>query len=132
MVHLSEHKTKFLIAAIGWTVLIAFLCLGSTTNLPSIKVTSLDKVVHFSMHFVFTMLWVLYFFYRNSANKANNIALNFFLISLFYGILLEIFQHIFTSNRQADFFDILANAFGAFVAVKSFLYLNNRNLLCRK
>ena len=42
-----------------------------------------------------------------------------FFLSLVYGIVIEILQHLFTDTRKADIFDVLANAFGALVGLLS-------------
>jgi VanZ family protein len=36
-----------------------------------------------------------------------------FLIAIGYGLLMELFQSIFTTTRTADIFDVMANASGA-------------------
>lgn len=40
-----------------------------------------------------------------------------FLVSVTYGILIEILQEVFTTTRKADIMDVLANAIGGLIAV---------------
>jgi len=47
--------------AVGWTLLIAFLCLVPLNKLPSFGVSGTDKYVHAILHFVFTFFWGSYF-----------------------------------------------------------------------
>lgn len=113
--------------ALGWTLLIAVLCLLKFTNLPAIRVSEADKYVHFTLHFVFTMLWGYYFWL-----KLNEIVLKkiVFVVtsSLCYGILIEILQETFTTTRHADIFDVLANFSGALVALVLFVLIKRRKI----
>ena len=108
--------------AVGWTLLIAVLCLVKFTDLPSIRVSGADKYVHFTLHFVFTMLWGYYLWL-----KLNEIALTkiIFVVtsSLCYGILIEILQETLTKTRRADIFDVVANFSGALVALLLFILI---------
>lgn len=108
--------------AVGWTLLIAVLCLVKFTDLPSIGVSGADKYVHFTLHFVFTMLWGYYLWL-----KLNEIALTkiIFVVtsSLCYGILIEILQETLTTTRRADIFDVVANFSGALVALLLFILI---------
>ncbi|MCF6131070.1 VanZ family protein [Flavobacterium wongokense] len=110
--------------AVGWTVVIAFLCLVKFNDLPSLgfTVSSLDKYVHITLHFVFTMLWGFY-----SRQKWNQIELKrIFIVVLFsigYGILIEILQELVTTTRHADILDVLANFTGAMIAFLTFVLI---------
>ena len=108
--------------AVGWTLIIAVLCLVKFTDLPSISVSGADKYVHFALHFVFTMLWGYYLWL-----KLNEIALPkiVFVVtsSLCYGILIEILQETLTKTRHADVFDVLANFSGALAALVTFVLI---------
>lgn len=108
--------------AVGWTLLIAVLCLVKFTDLPSIGVSGADKYVHFTLHFVFTVLWGYYLWL-----KLNEIALTkiIFVVtsSLCYGILIEILQETLTKTRRADIFDVVANFSGAVVALLLFVLI---------
>nr|WP_255700820.1 VanZ family protein [Flavobacterium sp. AS60] len=93
--------------------------------MPSIGVSGADKYVHFTLHFVFTMLWGYHFWL-----KLNEIALPkivvIVIISLCYGILIEILQEKFTTTRHADAFDVLANFGGALLALVLFVLIKRR------
>lgn len=119
--HLLEHNKFYFFLAICWTLLVFLLCLVSVGELPklSIKVSGIDKLVHFTFHFVFVILWSLYLKNRN----IKPVLLKIFFISLCFGILIEVCQSLFTTTRQADVMDVLANATGAFTAITIlFLY----------
>lgn len=109
---LGHRKINFLLA-IFWTLLIAVLCLISFKKLPTVKIGGADKYVHFTFHFVFTILWVTYFKSRNYSRSI----IKALIASVLYGILIEIAQELFTTTRKADIFDVLANTSGALNAI---------------
>jgi VanZ family protein len=112
-------KQIFFWAALIWTFVIALLCLASSGDLPKVGFTYVDKYAHLAFHFVFTGLWFLYFNHKKYMSSNAKTILIVFLLSVFYGIALEILQELFTSTRMADVFDVLANVTGAIVAVIS-------------
>lgn len=67
-----------------------------------------DKVVHFLLFFIFTLL----FFF--SAFTRRNFLI--WLVPLLTGILIEILQQLTGWGRTFDVFDILANAIGILAA----------------
>ena len=70
-----------------------------------------DKIAHFSFYFIMYYLWE-----KALDIKGNKKYIKLILIIVLYGIIIEVFQAIFTSDRHADFYDVLANTLGAFVA----------------
>ncbi len=111
--------------AIGWTVLIAVLCLVKFNDLPSFGVSGADKYVHFTLHFVFTILWGFYSFKKRNEIALNKIA-TIFVISFCYGILIEILQETCTATRHADLIDVIANGAGATMALVLFVLIKKR------
>lgn len=108
--------------AIGWTLLIALLCLVSFGSLPSLSVTGADKYVHVLFHFGFTMLWGFYF-WQKQHQKTLSIIIRLVVVSLFYGILIEFLQETLTTTRHADIYDVLANLTGAVIALLVFVFI---------
>ncbi|MBW7871345.1 MAG: VanZ family protein [Flavobacteriia bacterium] len=67
-----------------------------------------DKLVHFLLFFIFTLL-----FFFSAFTKRNFLI---WLVPLLTGILIEILQQLTGWGRTFDVFDILANAVGIFAA----------------
>jgi VanZ family protein len=109
-------KKSYLSAAIIWTCSILLLCLEPASDLPKVEINNVDKLVHFAFHFVFIVLWYLYF---NANNKIDNYKTPVFLffISVVFGIVIELSQHAFTTSRNGDFLDVISNISGAFTAL---------------
>lgn len=113
---------KYLLpAAIGWTMLIAVMCLVSFGQLPSIGIGGADKYVHVVFHFGFFVLWFLHFRRPDNFDK---LMARVFLASLLYGIAIEVAQELFTATRHADIYDVMANTTGAFMAVAAIMIVN--------
>lgn len=108
-------KNTTLSLAIGWTFLILVLCLVKFNKLPSVQVSGVDKYVHFTFHFTFTLLWGFYNRLRLGQWVLKS-SLIIVCLSIGYGILIEILQETFTQTRKADILDVAANAAGAIVA----------------
>ena len=115
--HLSEHKTFWLVSAIGWTIFVAFLCLVNNNDLPSIgmKISGIDKVIHFLFHFIFTLLWSIYYFSKDKMLTPKRVII-IVIASLIFGFMIEWMQASFTLTRQADILDVISNTGGAISA----------------
>jgi len=126
------RKRLLLYSALFWTGIILFLSLENARNMPQIDILYLDKVIHTVFHFVFTILWFLYLKKKNKSS--NNFKLLFFTLigSFILGIAIELMQQYFTTTRNADVFDILANLFGAFLAAFLIILVNAYNGLIDK
>ena len=114
-------------SAIGWTVLIAVLCLMKFSKLPSFGVSGADKYVHFTFHFIFTILWGFYLWLKLNERTISKIVF-VVIISLCYGILIEILQETCTKTRHADIFDVLANFTGATFALVLFVLIKKQKI----
>ena len=123
--NLLVFKNAIFSLAIGWTILIAVLCLVKFTDLPSFGVSGADKYVHFTFHFVFTILCGFYLWAKLNEITISKIG-RVVILSFCYGILIEILQEIYTKTRHADIFDVLANATGALVALVFFVLIKRQ------
>jgi len=106
----------FKIFALLWTLLIFYLCLDDSPNVPKITFQYKDKVVHFIFYFVFVYFWA-----KSLKNIRFNYTLIILVLALILGITIEVLQENFTVNRTFDWYDILANSIGA---IASFTYVN--------
>lgn len=77
-----------------------------------------DKVVHFMFYSIAGILGCLYLFKafpQKSMLKSRQIVLVVSLV--FFGIIIEVVQEVFTTSRSGDFLDALANSIGVFCGV---------------
>ena len=117
----------YFLLALFWTGIITFFCLVQLNNVPFKSVSNIDKLVHIFFHFVFTTLWFLYLQKQlNSINNSKPLVISF-LLSVFFGISIEIAQELFTKTRHADIFDVLANSSGAIIAIFGIIFISKYN-----
>jgi VanZ family protein len=112
--------------ALFWTIGIIFMSLKAPSIAQRVYFENADKLVHFTFYFGFVLLWFRYFFYKKYT-QSNFI---FFLVifSVLLGISLELIQGYFTTTRQADFWDVLANTLGSLCGILvSNLIFNQKN-----
>lgn len=94
---------------------IGYASLTPLTDVPKPEFNHFDKIVHFTMYFILSIVLAKAFFkleVMNSFEKAIPIVLSFF-----YSFSIEILQELLTNSRFFDIFDILANGIGCLVAL---------------
>ncbi|MFX0555461.1 VanZ family protein [Maribacter sp. CXY002] len=120
----------FRILFIGWLVFVTFSSLFSFSGVDAteLNVPNLDKLVHFTFYFGMVFLGTLAI--KEHLGKQFKLAKTLFtmvLLSILYGIIIELVQYSFTENRQGDFFDAIANTVGALVGMFVAKYLISRS-----
>jgi len=95
--------------------------------MPQIDIQNIDKIIHLIFHFVLTLLWFLFLKkHINSSNNGKSLAISF-VFSIVFGIIIEFIQEFYTATRQADIFDVLANATGSILAIIAIVLLDKYN-----
>ncbi len=111
---------KIFLKPIIWFLIICYGLFIPAGNLPKLqlfRIPHFDKMVHFGLFFVFTLL--LFVPFKKLKLKEYIFAPS---LSLFFAASLEWIQHILSSSRSSDFYDFLANSAGI-VAATAFFYL---------
>ena len=91
-------------------------------GLPKFQLFEIDKLVHFIMYFSLTMLWC---FASENFYRSN---FKLILFAIFFGFVLEIFQHILPFGRYFDLGDLVANSLGVIFGI-FILYSIKKKLL---
>lgn len=117
--HLSKQKNhlKAFIPAIIWGLTILILSIISGVNLPKIapKIISTDKLAHAAAYFVFCTT-LIYGLTRNRFAFSRAV-LTGLMISIGYGVVMEILQYSFFPHRYFEVWDIVANIIGSLISV---------------
>lgn len=69
----------------------------------------IDKLAHFIMYFSLTILWSF------ASKNLYNSTFKLLLFAIFFGFVLEIFQHILPFGRYFDLGDLVANSLGGYI-----------------
>lgn len=109
--------------AVLYSLALATVCLIKINNLPNVGIYFADKIFHFLVYAVLTMLWVNTFFYTFKCNKKQSI-LYASVFSIMFGIIIEALQGRVTVSRHTDVYDAIANTLG--VLIMAVILLINR------
>lgn len=108
-------KYFWALSAIAYTTALTTVSLMTLRNLPDVGISFGDKIFHFLAYFVLAFLWAFAFFYNYNFKKTKSIKYAF-VISVVFGIIIEVLQGAVTVARSFDLYDMLANTFGALLA----------------
>jgi len=105
--------------SILWAIIIFLLCSIPGKNLDKANIFDLlylDKLVHVFLYFILTILLIPGFKKFVNFLYARSSLVYSLVISVFYGMIIEIFQLYVFHDRSAEFMDIVANLAGALIA----------------
>ncbi|MFS4455880.1 VanZ family protein [Maribacter sp. 2304DJ31-5] len=111
------HRANFFtILLISWIVFVTFSSLFSFEGMDTsgIDIPHMDKLVHFTFYFVMAILSVVAL--KEDLCKGIKLSKALFLgtsFSVLYGIIIEVIQSTWTSDRHGDVWDAIANTMGA-------------------
>ena len=120
---------RFYIPAICWIFLILWLCTLPANDIPNPgwwERFHPDKIVHFGLFAVTVFLMALGNYWRKKRVSLTNLVILVLLASA-YGLGIEFIQKYFTTTRNFDLFDALADSLGALGGAIAFdLFFNIR------
>ncbi|MBT6236616.1 MAG: VanZ family protein [Bacteroidetes bacterium] len=107
---------RAILPAVLWTLFIASSCLLPASAFKKFtfdSLSQLDKLIHLILYVVFVMLWAL------SLKRVLTIKekLVLLLVSVAYGVLIEVLQSAMALGRAYDIDDIIANTVGCFLGI---------------
>lgn len=105
-------KRFSLLLALLYTIALTVLSLINLKVIEEVEISFADKIFHFLAYALLCLLWYFVFFYKLSRALKSAIV-NAVVFCVVFGIIIEILQGTLTSYRALDFFDAIANAFGA-------------------
>ncbi|MBT8308696.1 MAG: VanZ family protein [Maribacter sp.] len=124
-----HKKHQYAIAFISWMVFVTFSSLYSFegSGFGSFNVPNGDKIVHFIFYFVAAVLGSLFLLETKKEMALQSIQVIILAFSLiFFGIIIEVIQEAFTTNRSGDVNDALANSIGAILGILAIFVINYR------
>jgi VanZ family protein len=102
---------------------------GSNLNKVNIlHINNIDKFIHLSFYFLLSVSFQSSLLRNILINKKEQILITLVIV-ISYGLIMEVFQFYFTSDRSAEIFDALANTLGCILGVLIFPFLEKRNLI---
>jgi len=124
---LKHFRTAFLFA-FTWLLFVTILLCTPGSKLPKIGWSDkiwLDKWAHIFLFFVLVFLWCRAYLKRDLVINIKKICFTIAILSVVYGIGMEIVQHYFIPFRSFDYGDMIADGIGSiagyFISVYRFL-----------
>ena len=90
-------------------LIIFSLILVPDLGISRFQLFEIDKLAHFIMYFSLTILWSF------ASKNLYNSTFKLLLFAIFFGFVLEIFQHILPFGRYFDLGDLVANSLGGYI-----------------
>ncbi len=119
------------IPAVLWTFVIASSCLAPAFSFSQFsfdQFIGVDKVLHLTLYFGFFILWFLSSDNRNIIPKKRNLL----LVSILFGVLIEVLQKHMGLGRSYDIADIAANIVGSLIGWFSAQFVKDKLPLIKK
>ena len=101
-------KTFWWGASIAYTIFLTVVSLISLGDLPELGSDFDDKLYHLGAYIVLGFLWA---WVAQTTRKKNALIISL-LVTLLYGIFLEMIQHKLNPTRTFDLVDMLSNCIG--------------------
>ena len=117
-------KKQLLLISISYSIGLIIISLISIGDTPIYVPSFTDKIVHFLLYCILTILWYYTFIYKFNKKRITAYILAATL-SITLGIIIEVLQGEATETRNADLNDVLANVFGIVIA-EVILILKNK------
>ena len=114
-------KKLWLILAICYTITLTVYSLINIDSLPELGTDYDDKIIHVLAYGLLNLLWYLTLQDLKIVKPVFIAA----LLSIIYGIILEVLQEQLTYARSLDIIDVLANSIGV-VIVSIFIIVRNK------
>ncbi|HEU4860438.1 MAG TPA: VanZ family protein [Chitinophagaceae bacterium] len=118
----------WLLVAVIWVLIVTTLHCLPGSRLPKISWQDkifLDKWIHFFLFLLLVFLWSRFYSNKRSIAGVKKIFLTITILSMIYGIGMEVVQHYFIPFRSFAYEDIVADGLGSaagyFISIKRFV-----------
>ena len=115
-------KYAYTLLFVSWAMFITMLSLFSFSSMEldagKLNIPYADKITHFIFYLVFSFGGCLSIRERTNGRFGMYRTIKIVLVlAIVYGIIIEILQYTITTDRMAEFGDVLANTLGAFAGI---------------
>lgn len=124
---MKNFKPAFFLA-LAWLLFITILLCTPGSQLPKVGWSDkvwLDKWAHVFLFLVLVILWCRAYVKAGLVINIKKIFIRILILSVVYGVGMEIAQHFFIPNRSFDFGDMIADVIGSvagyFISISRFL-----------
>jgi len=111
-----KHFKRAFLFAVAWLLVVTILLCTPGSRLPKIGWSDkiwLDKWAHIFLFLVLVILWCRAYLKAELVINIKKIFITIWILSIVYGVGMEIVQHFFIPNRSFDFGDMIADIIGS-------------------
>ena len=109
-------RLLFFLPAVLYTGLILYLSLINLADTPVKSLGMSDKILHGGAYFGLGLLWMFFGLFTFEEKGLFKRIIVISVISILFGIFIEVLQDTLTTYRELDLYDVLANTIGVVVA----------------
>ena len=110
----------------GYTIALSILSLVRLTDVPKLNTGYDDKIAHFVLYAGLCLFWFMSFY----ALKSKSSLVLASLLSIGFGLVIEILQGIVSIHRTTEVFDLVANCLG--VLTMAFIINAKKQVIVKK
>lgn len=118
---------KYNLPTLLWATVILFLTLLPAASLPQVpawELISFSTASHAAVFFLLAILMLRSFTNQNAFSYLHqNAGIATFIISVLFGVLIEILQSTMGLGRQGDIMDVVSNTIGTFLGIMVYYLL---------
>ena len=112
--------------SVGYTIALSILSLVRLTDVPKLNTGYDDKIAHFVLYAGLCLFWFMSFY----ALKSKSSLVLASLLSIGFGLVIEILQGIVSIHRTTEVFDLVANCLG--VLTMAFIINAKKQVIVKK
>ena len=113
-------------SSVGYTISLGILSLVNLTDVPKLNTGYDDKIAHFVLYAGLCLFWFMSF----HALKSKSSLVLASLLSIGFGLIIEILQGIVSIHRTTEVFDLVANCLG--VLTMAFIINAKKEVIVKK
>lgn len=112
--------------SVGYTILLSVLSFAHLTDVPKLNTGYDDKIAHFVLYAGLCLFW---FMSLHTLKSKSSLVLAS-LLSIVFGLVIEILQGIVSIHRTTEVFDLVANCLG--VLTMAFIINAKKQVIVKK
>ena len=112
--------------SVGYTIALSILSLVRLADVPKLNTGYDDKIAHFVLYAGLCLFWFMSFY----ALKSKSSLVLASLLSIGFGLVIEILQGIVSIHRTTEVFDLVANCLG--VLTMAFIINAKKQVIVKK
>lgn len=127
---MKKIKNIYIASVWGIIILVLSTISGKELNkLPRIPIPHFDKIVHFGLYFILSLLLASGFKQMKNEFISKKYIYLSSIISILYGLLMELIQKFLCTDRSIDIYDLVANFSGILIGLILYPLISHKKII---